>query len=369
MSKEKTDTLPPAYSAIFNPSTSPDITSPQEPATQEPATLLYTDEGISLQISTPEQFVEAMQSVFNPLKLEVFGNPETVDNPSDLSLDPSLRYPPTLEHLSLSMVPLYPFLSTTRTLKEFTYSGTFNKPMDTLLYFLKNSPSLEHLNLSMEFQSSELRHSKIIGAITMGPRFLLLKICSGEMEDIKVLVSRISLESSHQSELKIIPRDPVTGFRTIIEHVDVVYPQAQEFRKAMGYVPGLGIRFFPFKGPNFTLVVRNDVYTLPSPLTFENIGKFSTSFNKIQLLTLKMSSYHGIFDPSLFPALEHLNIENDTMLSQTLSTLVSSPKSNSSPNLHLIRIIKCTCPEDFKEKLRKFVSNNQINCLLDNEQL
>lgn len=68
------------------------------------------------------------------------------------------------------------------------------------------------------------------------------------------------------------------------------------------------------------------------------------------------------FHPSQFPALETLTIQNDTDISHTLPALLSSPQS--CPSLATLKVFHCSLDPDFVQRLEEFASKRALKSRL-----
>ena len=233
----------------------------------------------------------------------------------------------SFSHLSLIGVPLGPFIRQHKTLTEFTYVGTFAQHIDRLLDFLDWNPQIVRVNLTMKFKSRELRQQ-----CRRPPDHGLLQVLnirSGELEDVKALISNINLKRTNDASIKIIGDSNVAG--TIISFTNYKYFKDKSPPTSMTYVHGIGVKLCGIRqnarGPNIFFNVDPGLSIFP-PLSFEyvqdTLGFSPSYFKNIENLTLSMCCYKGVFNQYLFPALECLIVSKDSNPSKTLSRLFSS---------------------------------------------
>ena len=170
-------------------------------------------DSVSVRISAIEQLVLIRPALleFNKepkiQKLEISKIPGKELDTSNRSFKLSkMSFP----HLSLTGVPLNPFIYKHKNLTEFTYNGTFAQPIDRLLEFIDNNwTSLRRLNLEdIKFQPPEHRHPHVHPRVDreLLPRHLQIR--SDDAEDIKALISHITLKSTKDSKITVTSGNP-----------------------------------------------------------------------------------------------------------------------------------------------------------------
>lgn len=217
----------------------------------------------------------------------------------------------------------FPFLHQHKNLTEFTYKGAFTRQHIDLL--LEENPSLQHLNLTLKFQSPEL------GRLHCTPPV--------DLEDIKTPISHI---------LDIVAK----YFKNKSPPIYMVFHHGISFT-----LGGIGLdpsEKIVSRTPILSLTVSDSILSPSSPLTFEEIrghlGSSITPFEKIALLQLSMSRHKGKLVPSLFPELRRLVITDDEDLPDTLSKLYSKQEPERCPNLGLVSFWRCPRSEYFLEQ-------------------
>ena len=268
-------------------------------------------------------------------------------------------------HLSLTGVPLDPFLRKHKKLTEFTYNGTFAQPIDRLLEFLEmNRASLRSLNLEdITFQSPELRQPSAHNASPADhERLQHLRIASDEVEDIKALISHIPLKPTGDvAEIRVIS-DNRNTIETIHSVINAKYYKGEDFLSVVVYAPGIGFvmprsRKGPVVGPQLTLMVGPGLRE-SCPLTLENmhrhLGSPQSFFKNIEHLSLAMTYSKGEeFNKLLFPALKRLAVYEDHNLSRTLSKLFSPERTGFPTSIETIIFDRCPRFREFVEKVDK----------------
>lgn len=259
-------------------------------------------------------------------------------------------FPPTLSDLSLSGVPLGPFLQLT-TLTNFTYEGSFALHIDSLLEFLEDNRSLERVKLVIKFASPEFRQSQRQSPIGTTLQCLIIK--SSQPEDIKALTSaRIPLKSTEHANLFIIPCGPNAISGPFLSDIVATHFRDRKRPTSMFYGCGWAIRFSTGReGPGLVIASDKTEEASFSP-TLENIRELP-SLGNIRELGLYRYQDNEQFDPSQFPMLQSLTIFSGTNLLQKLSKLRSSPQS--SPNLKHIIFAKCDGPPEYHKELEEFI--------------
>ena len=352
-----TQAPPPAYqSGCYNdpvePSPHPSPTSNATMLSQESADIFYNLEMVDMKISDIKQLAQALSELGSDLpirKLQIFQEHKTVElgRPS----------PPDLNCLSLTGVPLGPFLQLT-TLTEFTYEGALDLPIDTFAGLLMNNPRLKRAKVVGGFQFWGLRQTR--SATPILKKLQHFAISSAEAEDIKALIQRIPVKSTEDAMLEITFNGDVSGPGLEIIHsvIKKMYFEDKEPLTTVSCEQGpLLINFIKPKGPTITLSVGDPAYTPFAlgkiPETLHEPSQISLYSNRIRTLSLQMFNRKGEFNPYLFPALEELSILEDTNLSGTLSRLFLSPKS--CPALRTIKFLKCTGYPSILQRLEPFV--------------
>ena len=271
--------------------------------------------------------------------------------------DPFEQLPPTLRHLKLCYLPLFPSFLRLKALTELTLDNNyFNLHLDTLLDFLEENRSLENVTLNIEFTKRSRRHPRR-GAATMD-RLQHLSMPFHSREDVKALISNIVLRRGVHLEIDSI------YFRTKLDEVlsgiptthlsNLQSPVFMEYRSHWG-----DVRLF---GPNGSLSFR----TAHAPHTpFVEFPLLPlTDIREFHLIHIQSSWKPPlelealVFDPSLFPALETFAINCETSISHLLSTLFSNPSFP--PALKTLAFLDCNLSEDFMEALTGFASNRKI---------
>ena len=106
--------------------------------------------------------------------------------------DPRPLSAPSLTHLSLENLHLYPSFLCLKTLTHFTLADSkFNLHLDVLLDFLEGNNSLEFASLSIQFAQPLLRHSHRPALVKNRLRHLS---ASGYVTDINALTSKIEVQ-------------------------------------------------------------------------------------------------------------------------------------------------------------------------------
>ena len=121
---------------------------------------IYTEDSVLVKISTFAQLVHIWPDLPNLQKegsnireLKISHIPGAELELPDLPFE----LPESFPRLTLTGVPLGPFIGQNKTLTGFTYVGTFAQSIDRLLEFLEENPKIVHVKLLMSFQSPALR--------------------------------------------------------------------------------------------------------------------------------------------------------------------------------------------------------------------
>lgn len=268
----------------------------------------------------------------------------------DSSIDPFGIFPPTLTHLFLYDIPLYPSFLNLRTLTELTlHNYKFDLPLDTILTILEENRSLERVLLRIFFMKPFL-HSQRQAPIRNKLRYLSVTYYS--VEDANALIPHIPLQRG--ANLEIDCRDENAGLNTFLPCISATYLGNLASTTRMESCE----RSFRMLGPNGSFSFSG-LSVSEVPL----VGLFPLSFANVREFFLRYPEQRGsvisprIFHLSPFPALETLAIEHDTNASTTLSALLSTPAS--SPSLKTLAFLNCNLSEDFMKELARFASNRK----------
>ena len=272
----------------------------------------------------------------------------------NLSSDPFRSLPRTLKRLTLCDVPLYPSFCQLQTLTNLHLDcGAFDHTLDTLLEVLDRNPSLKDVDLRIQFKSRELRRSNRRVPVQMTNNLKYLGIASNEAEDIKALISQVTL--SRGVVLAVKHSREAEGFRTILSDINTTRFKNLASPIHMEYAHGL---FSMFSGEEGGLVLKvDDDLPCNGALSFGKIREcpvMGSLCRTIQLLDLTMHRQPGVFEPSLFPALEILIINRDSNLKETLAELFSLP--HLCPELKALEFLKCDISGEFTTELTQYVS-------------
>ncbi|KAF9784589.1 hypothetical protein BJ322DRAFT_1065152 [Thelephora terrestris] len=269
----------------------------------------------------------------------------------DSSVDPFKSFPSNLNSLFLYHIPLYPSVLNVRTLTELTFHNfDFDHPLDTLLTMLEENHSLRRVDIMI-----------IIG----NPNFLIshrrtpirnqlqhLSLTCYNAETTRVLISNIPLQRG--ASLEINNRDSSAGMTKILSSISATHlanlPSPTHMHSCERDVKLTGSNgSFSFSG----LSTPEMSFTGLPLLSFDEIRELRFGYPRQPGSTTN----RRVFNPSPFPALETLVIEHDTNVSNTLSTLLSSPQS--SPSLKTLAFLDCNLPRDFMKGLEQFASDRQ----------
>ena len=271
----------------------------------------------------------------------------------NLSSDPFRSLPRTLKRLTLCDVPLYPSFCQLQTLTNLHLDcGAFAHTLDTLLWVLDRNPSLKHVNLRIQFKSPELRQSNCQVRVTNNLKYL--SVASNEAEDIISLISHITL--SKGADLVVTHYGRAKRFGTILSYIDTTHFKNLESPVHMQYAHGLS---FTFSGEGGRLVLQANNHLPPYTLSFRKICEYPVMCSLCRSIILLDLTMHqpGVFNPSLFPALEVLIINRDSWLMNTLTILFSSPEL--CPELKALEFLECDISKEFTTKLMQYASTRK----------
>ena len=269
----------------------------------------------------------------------------------DSSIDPFKSFPSNMKSLFLYHIPLYPSILDLRTLTELTFHNfDFDHPLDTLLTMLEENPLLKRVDIMIILGSPTSRISHRRATIRNQLQHLLLTCYNAETT--RVLISNIPLQKG--ANLEIINRDSGAGMNKILSSISATHfanlPSPTHMHSCE--------RDIKLTGPNGTFSFSG---LSTSEMSFTGLPLLS--FDKIRELRFGYPRQPGsttnrrVFNPSSFPALETLVIEHDTNVSNTLSALLSSPKS--SPSLRTLAFLECNLSRDFMKELAQFASDRR----------
>lgn len=256
---------------------------------------------------------------------------------------------PALEYLSLAGDPLHQSQSGLTTLAGFSIQDRQSDlHLDTLLSFLEANPSLEIVDLKVEFGKPSLRRSK--RRSPMRNQLQRLTIRYGTVMDIQALASNIPLRTGAELKIYLERRGPKLGEVLDISTSHLSNPPGPtllEIRQShsleftlRGSGGALLVHKFFHRGESFI-----DLSELPL-LLLANIREFRLlRVDKTLLKTL-------VFHLSHFPLLETLAIARRANLQRTLFALLTNPSS--SPFLKTLAFLNCDLSENFMKELTKF---------------
>ena len=269
----------------------------------------------------------------------------------DSTVDPFGLFSPSLRHLLLYDIPLYPSFLNLKTLTEFTlHNYKFALPLDTLLIVLEENRSLERVVLRICFMNPSLLNSQRRAPIRNQLRHL--SVTYYNVEDARALISHIPLHRG--AILEIDSRDKGAGLKVLLSGISTTHlgnlaaPTYMESDER-------GIRL---RGPNGEFIfhglsVSGMSFIRPFPLSLASVREMHLECPGQQASTTDPRVFH----PSPFPALEALAIKHDTDISATFSALLPTPAS--SPSLKTLAFLNCDPSKDFMKQLTRFVSNRK----------
>ena len=270
----------------------------------------------------------------------------------DWSADPFGPLTPTLTRLSLIDIPLYPTFLRISTLTNLTlYHGRFNLHLDTLLDFLEENRSLEHVVLDIEFTEAVFRNSR--RRVAIRNRLRSLTIASPDAIDGHALISSIALQRGAHLEISLY--DESTEVDDVLSIFSMAHFSNLESPTLMVYYPD--DRSIRLLGPNGSFSFKS-VLDLENP--FEEFAPLFLS--KLRVLRIHRGPELAVLTnpttfPSSLPALETFTLEYGFSVSRLFSSLFSNPSS--SPSLKTLAFLDCDLDDDFMEKLTRFASNRK----------
>lgn len=296
---------------------------------------------------------------FHSLNISLSNKNEKRDLPLRDS-DPFKKFPDALRYLTLVSIPLYGSIRNITTLTELILSDPkFDDSLPGLFDFLKNNPSLEHVTLRVGFDSSMDKIPERAPIHLENLKFLSMNSNVGEV--IVHLVSHIPLKNGAQLEIScpgesVVLVDPFPSFDRGLSPPSVVNVAKSPVYMRMDFQKTA----IDLSGPNGIFSFNS----LPWPGMRSLLNGEPQFPRTIELLHLRMLPLHedGIrlysLDPSLFPVLKTLAIEEDEEIATTLSGFLLQPSS-----LVRLEISRCVLPHDpkeFQERLKTFVGSNGI---------
>ena len=306
----------------------------------------------------------------NELKGILPNFPQSVPNLQSLSLttysrsdwallpDPFESFPPTLKHLTLTSIPLYPSLLELRGLTELNIDDSrCYLSLDTLLDFLEGNRSLTRATLRVQFAEPPLRTSQRWTPIKTQLQYL--EITCYDAMDGQALVSGIALPKGaelelrceHSSNVRVRVNDVLSGISTT--HLsNLLSPTFMEYRAYP--------RSIRLSGPNGIVSFNSESGSGPPLVELPRLPLAS-----IRQFHLDTWRWELIGPPTgltvlqrllSFPALETFTVGCDTDLSH-LSTLLSNPSA--SPSLKTLGFLDCVLTEEFMQQLTQFASGRK----------
>ena len=273
------------------------------------------------------------------------------------SIDPFELLTPTLGHLELFGVPLYPSILHLRSLTAFAYACVgLDLHLDTLLDFLEENHSLNRVDLGIVFVGRPL-HRPRRRTPTKNQLQHLTVHCLGTIPDAQRLISGIGLQKG--ACLNVLNRTGTT-LNDILSGISPAHLLNMRVPTLMEY------RSYPRKirsiGPNGEFILQNKlILDVDDP--FVEFPLLSLSHvQEFRLFHRELKDEHHtinpiVFDQSLFPALEILAVDCGTSISHLLSALFSNPSSP--PSLKTLAFLNCDLDEDFMKELKRYASDRK----------
>jgi len=230
----------------------------------------------------------------------------------------------TLRHLTLRNIPLYPSFLRLRTLTQFSLTNyDLNLPLDSLLKFLKENPSLGDVHSDFRFAGLGFRCSENQEPIKTCIRSS--RVSSHNPTDTEAFISRLALPRG--AHLDICSYNENVGLNLILSDNSVTHLRNLSSPVFMNYIDDHGDISIQLQGSDGSFHFRG----FANPLgRFAELALFP--LRSIQELYLKYRMYKlsvpGILFPSYFPSLETLAIDGCPRLSHLLSIFFSDPASN-----------------------------------------
>ena len=259
---------------------------------------------------------------------------------------------PALTHLSLSNIPIHPSFLRLRTLTNLRlHDYQFNLHCDTLLRFLEENHSLEHVVLEIQFTHLSFRTSQ--RQVAIGNRLRTLSITSINARDNIPLISNILLQRGAHLEIALYGRN--TELNEVLSVISTTHFSNLKSPTFMEYHPDR--RRIRLSGPNGSSSYSHSLGSRTPFVEFPLLPL--TSIREFRLIRRREESSTNpvIFTPSSLPALETLAIEHELTALHLLSDLFSNPSS--SPSLNTLAFLDCRIDEGFMEALTHFASNRK----------
>jgi hypothetical protein len=316
----------------------------------------YIQNTVTLEVSglrSPRDLATALpKSPRSMLNLQTLDLSLSIHAPDwDASGDPFEPFPPSLKHLLLYDIPLYPSILNLGTLTEFfLHNYRFNQPLDTLFNILEGNSSLKRVVLRISFRSPTLCTSQ--RRVPINNKFQHLSITGYELEEIRALISAMPLQRGADLEIKSL--NSSVGLNNFLSCIPSTHLAILQSPTRVASCEGV----IQLSGPNgsfsFSGLSASEMSLVGlSPLSFNNVRELRFGYPKPR----ESATTPRVFDPSPFPALETLAIEHDASVSTTLSTFLSLPES--SPSLKTLAFLDCKISKGFMKKLAQFASDRK----------
>jgi len=271
-------------------------------------------------------------------------------NYSDSSVDPFESLTPTLRHLKLLYVPLYPSFLRLRDITELYIRDRYcSLHLDTILDFLEENRSLKSATLGIVFTEPSLHSSRRGAAIANQLQYL--SIPYGDEPGGKSLISNISLQRG--AHLEICAGDDLLSYLPTAHLLNLSSPTFMEYRAYE--------RTIRLLGPNGSLSFHKPrIYHGDRPFVEFPLLPL-TDIRELRLIHRMSESPWATFGAefyiSFFPALEIFATDYEEQLCYSLPTLFSDPSFP--PSLKTLAFLNCDLSGGFMEELTRFASGRR----------
>lgn len=260
----------------------------------------------------------------------------------------NIAFPQTLRSLSLAFIPLYQPFCNIKTLIKFTFrDDQFSLPLDTLLIFLEENESLEHVELDIDF----INTPSSIRPVPDTTKLQHLSVQCKQEAHVWTLLPYLPIQ--HGGNLEITSCDRARpGLANILLVVCKMY--SRNLSESTHVHSNQGSIKFSGPGGTFKLTSPSESN---QDFTRSDLCCFFSNIKNAHFTLVEGSMLHN---PSLFPALEVLTIKDYLKhKSGTILDVVPSPMS--SPLLKTLTFHFFDLPEGFMKQLTIFASNCSKN--------
>ena len=296
-----------------------------------------------------QTFPDFPQSLPNLRTLELVSSGESKHR-WDSSTDPFGSLPPTLRHLSLTNIPLYPSFLKLETLTKLTleYLYIHPSPLDTILDLLEENRSLESVDINILSKKLPVGTSQRQTVIANQLQHLSI-VCPDAMAT-RTIISNASLKRGAHLKIDFCGEDTEPALNKILFDVSLAHLSNLPSPTFMEY--NSSPRAVRLAGPNGHFSYKHHLYARIPFVEFPVLP-----LTKVRELRLAHTGLPVALNPSSFPALETLTIQYNGNISDLFSTLFPNPSIF--PSLKTLGFLNCAITDGFMAGLARFASDRK----------